>query len=385
METGKKFSLELPLKVILTEDGTSYFISNNKKLTHFRLADNVEEVGISLNPFSPQTIQNMIMKDFISKIEISMAEFVSVRQSVMDLSKLIVFSILYKQFDRSLYAEIIKCDCVAKYNRANPKNLIDENTKRSSSQLRPIIEKGRSRIKLIKDVILKPVREAIVSNRDYSPQERNTYLLMVEKFLDRLSLMNWYVIMLFFQKDGFEKINIAIRHLLQEYMEKSRVADDISLLIMELVTNSENNNLKKAADTLYNGVEDTNAMLYDPEIREKLFAELKKKGKLVTLSWKLGGGSTAIGKQGRLQIILYNKSAEFQEMKENIADKMSTDTKKKTIIDFYRELPDGEEGLGMMYFSYLDESCKKVNVKFESIVNQLSSNDLTVINLIFNF
>ena len=291
METGKKFSLELPLKVILTEDGTSYFISNNKKLTHFRLADNVEEVGISLNPFSPQTIQNMIMKDFISKIEISMAEFVSVRQSVMDLSKLIVFSILYKQFDRSLYAEIIKCDCVAKYNRANPKNLIDENTKRSSSQLRPIIEKGRSRIKLIKDVILKPVREAIVSNRDYSPQERNTYLLMVEKFLDRLSLMNWYVIMLFFQKDGFEKINIAIRHLLQEYMEKSRVADDISLLIMELVTNSENNNLKKAADTLYNGVEDTNAMLYDPEIREKLFAELKKKGKLVTLSWKLGGGS----------------------------------------------------------------------------------------------
>ena len=208
---------------------------------------------------------------------------------------------------------------------------------------------------------------------------------MSEKFLNRLSLMNWYVIILFFQQEGSEKINVAIRHLLQEYMEKSRIADDISLLIMELVANNENDNLKKAAKILYNGIEDTNSILFDPEIREKLFNELKRQHKLVTLQWKMGGGSTAIGKQGRLQITLYNQSNEFQQVKDNIADKMSTDTKKKTIIDFYRELPDGEEGvdLGMMYFSYLDESCKKVGVRFESIVNQIS--DLTVINLIFNF
>ena len=31
------------------------------------------------------------------------------------------------------------------------------------------------------------------------------------------------------------------------------------------------------------------------------------------------------------------------------------------------------------------EACKKVNVKFESLVNQFSASDLTVINLIFNF
>ena len=44
----KKFILELPLKVVLTEDGASNFISHNKKLMRFRLADNVEEYGISL-------------------------------------------------------------------------------------------------------------------------------------------------------------------------------------------------------------------------------------------------------------------------------------------------------------------------------------------------
>ena len=33
----------------------------------------------------------------------------------------------------------------------------------------------------------------------------------------------------------------------------------------------------------------------------------------------------------------------------------------------------------------LDVACKKVNVKFESLVNQFSASDLTVITLNFNF
>lgn len=384
---GKKFSLNLPLKLILSEQGTSFFIGGNKKLTHFRLADNTEEVGISLNPFNPQTLQNMIMLDYISKLELSMSEFVSVRQDVMDLSKVIVFSLMYRQFDRALYSEIVKCDCVVKYNRQNPRNIIDESTRISDSQLRPMIAKNKAKVQLAKKTILDPVWKAIMANKAYSSEERNVYLLMSEKFLNRLSLMNWYVILLFFQKEGFEKINLAVRHLLQEYMEKSRVADDISLLMMELVANNETANLKKIAKTMYDGLEDTNTILYDPEIREKLFVTLKEKHKLVTLQWKMGGGSLAIGKQGRLQITLYNQDDEFQQMKDNIADKMSTDTKKKTIVDFYRELPDGDESsdLGMMYFSYLDDSCKKVGVKFESIVNQLPGSDLTVTNLIFHF
>ena len=58
---------------------------------------------------------------------------------------------------------------------------------------------------------------------------------------------------------------------------------------------------------------------------------------------------------------------------------------KKTLIDFYRDVPDGGTDLGLYYLSYLDDACKKVDVKFESLVNQFSASDLTVINLIFNF
>ncbi|HAC31644.1 MAG TPA: hypothetical protein DCF70_03350 [Treponema sp.] len=385
--TGKKFSLNLPLKVILTEEGASHFISHKIKLLRFRLADNIEEYGVSLNPFSPQSLQNMILVNYISKIEISMSEFVSVRQEVMDLSKVVVYSVLYKQFDRQVFADLIQTDCVRKHNRANPSQLIDERTKMSENQLRAQLSQRQPIVNLAKKEILDPIWKSVMENKDYSLEEKNIYLLMTEKFLNRLSLMNWYIITKFYKTDGFSQINLAIRHLLQVYMEKSRVAEYISILVMELALNNENTNMRKEAKIMYNGIDDTDSLIYDPEVRAKIIAELKRKHEQVFISWKLGGGSSAIGKQGRLQITLYNKDDEFQEVKENIESKASADTNKKSLIDFYRELPEGQEStdLGLYYLSYLDDACKKVNVKFESIVNQFSSSDLTVINLVFNF
>ena len=387
MSAEKKFSLNLPLKVILTEEGASHFISHKIKLLRFRLADNIEEYGISLNPFSPQSLQNMILVNYISKIEISMSEFVSVRQEVMDLSKVVVYSLLYKQFDRQLFADFIQTDAVKKHNLKNPTQLIDERTKMSENQLRQILASQKATVQLAKKEILDPVWKSLMENKDYSLEEKNIYLLMTEKFLNRLSLMNWYIITKFYRTEGFSQINIAIRHLLQVYMEKSRVAEYISILVMELALNSENTNMRKEAKRMFAGIEDVDALIYDPEQREKIVAELKRNHEQVFISWKLGGGSSAIGKQGRLQITLYNKDDEFQEVKENIESKASADTNKKSLIDFYRELPEGQEStdLGLYYLSYLDDACKKVNVKFESIVNQFSSSDLTVINLIFNF
>lgn len=385
--SGKKLMLELPLKVILTENGASNFFSHKKRLMRFRLADNVDEYGISMVKFSPQSIQSMLLLDYISKIEISMPEFVSSRQEVMDLSKIIVYSLLYKQFDRDIYNAIIQCECVRSYNRKNPARLIDERTKMSEKQLRILLLNKDDVINQTRKEILEPIWQEIRANKDYSIEEKNIYMLISEKFMNRMSLMNWYIITLFNKSDGFQDMIIAIRNLLSAYMEKSKVAEYISVMVMELALNSENSNIRKEAKNMFPTVDDVNSLLLDPETRAKIVKELQKKHVLVSVQWKLGGGSTSIGKQGRLQITLYNKNDDFQEVKDDIETKMAADTKKRTLIDFYRELPDGQEGtdLGLYYLSYLDDACKKVNVKFESLVNQFSASDLTVINLIFNF
>ena len=383
----KKFVLDLPLKVVLTEDGASHFISNKKKLLRFRLADNAEEYGISMEHFSPMSIQNMILVDYISKIEISMSEFVSRRQEIMDLSKVIVYSILYKQFDRQIISQMIECDCVRHHNRTNPSQLIDEKTRIPEKQLRNILSFKDNAIQQSRQAILEPVWKSIMSNPDYTPEEKNVYLLMTEKFLNRLNLMNWYIITKFYKTEGFSQIMSILRQSLAQYMDKSKVAEYISVMVMELALNSENSNMRKEARILYQGIDNADTLIYDPDIRKKIVEELARKHEFVSLSWKIGGGSTSIGKQGALNITLYNKEDEFQEVKENIESKLSADLHKRSLIDFYRQMPEGEEGtdLGLYYLSYLDDACKKVNVKFESLVNQFTTSDLTVINLKFNF
>ena len=252
--SGRKSMLELPLKVILTENGASNFLSHKKRLLRFRLADNLDEYGISLNKFSPQSIQSMLLLDYISKIEISMPEFVTRRQEIMDFSKLIVYSLLYKQFNRDIHSIIIQAECVRKHNRSNPSHLIDEKTKMSEKQLRSILINKDSVIQAKRKEILDPIWTSIQENNDYSIEEKNVYMLMSEKFMNRLSLMNWYLITLFSKSEGFEDMLVSIRNLLGQYMEKSKVAEYISVMVMELALNSENNNIRKETKLLYQGI-----------------------------------------------------------------------------------------------------------------------------------
>ena len=356
-------------------------------MLRIKLADNVEEYGISMNTFAPQSVQRMILLDYISKIEISMPEFASSRQEVMDLSKLVVFSLLYKQFDREVFTGLTDSECIRKHNRSNPSQLIDERTKMSDAQLRTRMANMDSTIAKARKQILDPLWTAILENQELSTEEKNVNLLMTEKFLNRMSLLNWFIITKFYGKPGFDEILSRIRSILNNYVEKSNVAEYISVMVMELALNSENTNMRKEARIMYRGIEEVETLIYDPDIRKKIISEMQKKHELVYLSWRLGGGSSSIGKQGRLQITLYNKDDEFQEVKENIETKKSANLNKQSLIDFYRDLPDGQEGtdLGLYYLSYLDDACKKVNVKFESLVNQYSASDLTVITLIFNF
>jgi hypothetical protein len=380
----KKFLLNIPLKVILTDEGTSHFMSNNKKLMRIKLADNREKFGISLNNFSPISVQTMILLDYVKNIEICMPEFVSKRQEVMDLSKVVVYSLMYKQFNHELFSRLVNCECVRKYNRSNPTQILDEQTQISEKELQRLMPNRASVIKKAKKLILDPVWKEIMANKNYSPEERNLYLLMTEKFLDRMSSISWFIVTRFAKDEGFPQIERELRTKLMEYMEKSQLAEYISLMVMELALSNENANLRKKAASMLNGVvENYDELLRDPKERIRIINQLVKDNELVYISWQIGGNSTAsVGNRGKLEITLYNKAGEFEEVKASVESAIVAGSKRKTLVDFYSD--DADQNLGLSYLSYVDEACKKVGVRFESMVNQFS-NDLTATKLNFDF
>lgn len=387
MAGERKSIIDLPLKLILTDEGTTFFIRNNKKINKFKLADNKEEYGLFLDKFSPASIQRMLLIDYVSKVEISKSEFMSSRQEIMDLSKLIVYGILYRQYDSYIFTRVLTSELIKRWNRLNPANIIDEKTKINNDFLQNLLREKHSEITDIKQQILAPMYAHISRNTALLPEEKNIQLLLSEKFLNNLRPFIWFIITKFKGSEGWEQLVKDIRTSLAEYMEKSKIAEYVSLMIMELAMNAENSNLKREAKSLFKGTVDINAVLFDPNIRKQVIEALERKRELVYLSWQLGSRSASIGTQGKLQITLFNKESEYREMKASIDDKKSADLKKKSLLDFYREIPEGEGNteLGLYYFSYLSEACEKVNVKFESLVNQIKNQDLTVITMVLNF
>jgi hypothetical protein len=383
----RKSVIELPVKLVLTEEGTSFFIRKGKNLKKFKLADNVEEYGILLDTFSPASLQRMMLVDYISKVEISKSEFMSTRQEVMDISKLVVYSMLYRQYDAYVFARVLASDVIKKWNRLNPANIIDDKTKINDSFLQNVLKEKEKDLLEIKQEILSPVYASISGNSSLLPEEKNVQLLLSEKFLNNLRPFTWFIITKFKGSEGYALLIKEIRSSLSEYMEKSKIAEYVSLMIIELAMNAENTNLKREAKAIFKGSVDMNAVLFDPNVRKQVIESLERRGELVYLSWKMGSRGASVGMQGRLQITLYNKESEYQTTKETFEDRKSADLKKKSLQDFYKELPDGEANtdLGLYYLSYLSEACEKVNVKFESLVNMIPGSDLTIITLALIF
>lgn len=382
----RKSVIDLPVKIVLTEEGTSFFIRKGRNLKKFKLADNVEEYGIVLDAISPPSLQRMMLVDYISKVEISKSDFMSTRQEIMDLSKLIVYSMLYRQYDAYIFARILSSDVIKKWNRLNPANIIDDKTRINDAFLQNVLKEKEKALIEIKQETLAPIFSYISKNPSLLPEEKNVQLLLSEKFLNNLRPFTWFIIAKFKGSDGYDQLIKDVRTSLAEYMEKSKIAEYVSLMIIELAMNAENSNLKREAKTIFKGAVDMNAVLFDPNIRRQVIESLERKDELVYLSWKIGSRGATVGMQGRLQITLYNKESEYQTVKETFEDRKSADLKKKSLQDFYKQLPEGEANteLGLYYLSYLSEACEKVNVKFESLVNQIAGSDLTVITLALN-
>jgi len=322
--------------------------------------------------------------DYISKVEISKSEFMSSRQEIMDLSKLVVYSMLYRQYDSYIFARILASEVIKKWNRLNPANTIDGRTKINDSFLQSVLKDKEKDITDIKHEILAPLYSYINKNSNLLAEEKNVQLLLSEKFLNNLRPFTWFIMSKFKGSEGYEQLLKDVRSSLTEYMEKSKIAEYVSLMIIELAMNAENSTLKREAKALFKGAVDMNAVLFDPNIRRQVIESLERRGELVYLSWKIGSRNASVGTQGRLQITLFNKESEYQGMKEIFDDRKNADLKKKNLLDFYKALPEGEANteLGLYYLSYLSEACEKVNVKFESLVNQMPGSELSVIAMV---
>ncbi len=384
-EEKRKKILDLPMKIIFNEEGINFFIKSNKKLSKFKLADEAEQYGIFFDSFSPASVQKMLLINYIAYMEISRPEFMSKRQDVMDLSKLITYGSLYRRFDEIVFSKVIDSEVVRKWNRANPASIIDRKTTVNDSYLQQAMEKNKVAINGIRQETLRSLVQEVQANESLLPEEKNIQLFLAEKFLSTLRPFTWFILIKFKDSDDLLLLMNDIETILKEFMVKSKIAEYLSLMTMELAIMAENANLQSFSKTRYKGTLDPMAVMYDPEMRKMIVEEMRVRNQNVFLSWKVGGEtSRSVNSRERLQVKIFNKETGYADLKKSVDDTKTLNIKQRSLMDFYKEGPDevaGNTELGLYYLSYLSEECQKVGVHFESLVNQIRESNLTVITL----
>ena len=383
---GKSSTIALPVLVFLNEEGTSFFFRNGRKLQKYRMADNTDGYGLSLKNFAPSSLQRMMSIDYVSGVEISGCEFLSKRKDILDISKLITFGVLYKQFNNETLAEILNSDMIVRWNRQNPTKAISERTRINEAVISEIKERGNGFYEDAYKSIITPIHVRIRHDKTLSEEERAILRLMSERFVDMLSPVIQFVLMKFRTESEYQALLYSIRERLYGYIEKSRIAEYLGLMLLELIGHAENANLKRYADEVYRGKVDPNRVMFDSDLREQLLKEITRRNDRTYICWKFKESSTAVSNHNRLQVTIYNHETEYKNMQRLINDKKNIRVRENSLLEFYRQLPASGDSteLGLYYLSYLDEACRKVNIRLESTVSQIESKGLTVVSLRLN-
>ena len=370
---GRKQWISLPLKFVFTEAGSSALLRQNIKINRLKMGDQTEDYGVFLDKITPEFLQRMIMLDYISKVEVSGVEPVESRTDIIELSKLIVFSILFRNFADVSLEQLLASDPVKQWNHLNPSMVVDEKTQFKEGLLQSYIERHTEELKIIQNELLEPVFKNIDNDTALEEDEKEHRREVLDSMISSVYPLAWFTILKFRKTRDFFLMLRTVRLCLVEFLRKTNIAEYASLMLMELASNIVNLNIQKEAKQLYGNENlDVKQIIQDPKLRLPVIDSLRKKNDLLTFSWKLGGTSLAIGTRGRFQVVLYDQDINYAATRESIVQSKNADAKRFNLSEFYKKLHQSGNvlDLGMFYLSFLDEACNNMGIKFESMVTQ---------------
>ena len=194
----------------------------------------------------------MLRIGYLSKLEVSRPEFTTSRSDLMDLSKLVVFGFLYKQFDTLIFDTLINSSMIKEWNRANPGNIIDAQTRINDTFLADVLDKNASQVQSIRKAITGPLLERIAGDKNLQADEKNVMIFLADRYLDNTRPFVWFILSRFSSYDEHKELIQSVRKNLELYLRRSRIADYLALLLMEMAISAETLNMIAFAGRIYN-------------------------------------------------------------------------------------------------------------------------------------
>lgn len=362
--------INLPVRLFLTDLG-EHAMQDKSRITIVPDAAGNEIPAISGERLLASTLKSFIINSRVNQIELTRAELVSKRHEITDITKLIVYSLLYRLFPVNL-AELLDSRGIhiMAEDPATDRIWIE----RERDQQRAL------RLELFGLTREIQARERLSAEKDPVYRKKSIASITV-KLIDMIPVRVWRA--LAERTEDRPGITECILALVGEYINRSRISDYLSAAFLEWVQNAEKINLKHAF-TLWSQEYEARtgqphhfstvdqALLEDMQYREILTELAEKQNITLRINWKFGrsrhGRGTdpsSIADLAVVRIRLVNKGLIGDWVRKNIETKINTSTREKHLGEFWQPPQDDRQlgsGLGLIYTAYLKNECRRQGI-----------------------
>lgn len=347
----RKSIIHLPTKVLLSEAGIQDFLQRRLSPKKFILADGAEKLGMEMKNYNPQTLQKMIIHQYVSTIQIGINNLATIRKDLIDLSKLVVYSLLYQQFDLLAWQALCRSEIVLHWNRTHPKYPIDTKTTGNPKLLKVFMEEHEEDVQKLKWFLVQSVKAEL---KESSLVDINSVSLLgtIDKYLSNLRPFFW--LLLTTPKDPQQSVLLLkeVVHLLHAFVNKTYIGEYTGLLVLELASFLTVKPLKKT--------QRANAIKEDPPAEDG-----------ISILWQFHPKKYIPEERIKLSIVICDQDTAEKELSAKITSRANVEVSKKTLKELYSgsASKNGEVySLGLYYLSFLKEACTEQGISFNAYV-----------------
>lgn len=363
--------IELPVNIILNERGV--YNCRKKSIPNRDLIDSrgSKKEGFSWHSFKAPMLQKMLINDMIEAVEIKRTEYSTVKMDVMDLTKLLMYGIIYRKFISDFRNEILSSKQYELLKRKYH-GLVNSDFNYTREQAEKYISSNSVDISIMKNEILMGPFALINNNSKIDAQSADEYRWILNRLTDSIDMITWFVLHMTLRAGDRIRLLNDLNRVMMANLRKTEIAEYIGLMLLELIQNAERmhyENIAKKRNLIKEG-ESILTYLKDSRLRALVAGYARHNNMTVKVNYSIRG-NTGDDKRLRLNISVVYDGAMSEKMRSMLVGQFNAGTD-SSLADFYysNEGSMTGSGLGMYYLSYIEDACREQGISFDArIIN----------------
>ena len=346
-------------RLILTDEGSSYFFARNQRLQRFRLLDGREEYGLQLSDYAPAVLQRLVAGGLVRKLEFPVTDVIEERHAVIDYVRVIAFGFFFRYAHAFVRSILRGSDMARAWKRANPRSDLESHD--TARAIEKLLEKHREEYgRLVKTMNVR-VRAAYATilrkdGQSVDTDDKVQRQQVIDTLIGLIPKEAWFLLLLRKRERDAAQFIHDLSLSLAETIKKSSVADYLALMLVELLVHMQRRRSVPQAGAIF-------PTLY-----------------LLTQFGQLPSAQSNVERH-RLHMMVSTGNLRFEALKADL-DELARERAagSETFEQFSRSAGAGDVNLGLYYAGFFEDACRKLGIGFDSFARKSSDDGL--INLV---